>query len=76
METGEQPIIKIDVFANGDFNVFDGKTGEQLNQISFGEVLDSLTKGIVDEPVVTPLITYLKTGSGVVIIGGRRYLIR
>lgn len=72
MTTGE-PIIKVDVFADGNFNVFDGKSGTKLEQISFGDVIKVLVKGISEEPVVTPLITYLKTGSGVIIIGGRRY---
>ncbi len=73
MVTGE-PLIKIDVFADGDFVVFDGKSGKELTEISMGEFVEILGNKIsVKDSVVSPLITYLKTGSGVIIIGGRRY---
>ena len=66
--------FKIEVMDNGSIKVIDAEDRE-LSQIGDPKtLLDCLNKPIVNA-LITPMFTYLKTNSGVVIINGVAYRI-
>ena len=65
-------LVKIDVSADGNFSVFD-RNGKPLDEIDDKKFVELLSKGVKVGSFVSPLVTYLKIKSGVIIIGGRRF---
>jgi hypothetical protein len=70
----QEPFIKIDISTDGSFTVHDGTSGRPLEQIDDKQFVELLAKGVREGSFVNPLVTYLKINSGVIIIGGRRFV--
>jgi hypothetical protein len=74
-ESQKKAIFTITIYDNGDFDIFKTKTTEPLRPISDKELITSLFNDPIreKESVFSPILTYFKQNSGVVLIGGRRY---
>jgi hypothetical protein len=64
-------LFKIEVMGDGSIKIFDSEKRE-LHQIDPKAIPEYLNKSIVGT-LITPMFTYLKTNSGVIIINGVAY---
>ncbi len=64
-------LFKIEVMGDGSIKIFDSEKRE-LRQIDPQAIPEYLNKSVVGT-LITPMFTYLKTNSGVIIINGVAY---
>lgn len=64
--------FKIEVMSDNSIKLTDAN-GQELDEIGDAKTLVKHLNKPIHDAIVTPMYTYFKTGSGVIIINGRAY---